>query len=184
MIALFMADGFEEIEALTPVDYLRRKQLDVVTFGVTGKIVTGAHGIAVTADREIGELSLEELDGVILPGGMPGTLNLEKSPAVHAALEYCHKNGLMMAAICAAPSILGHKGYLQGKRATCFPGFEKDCSGAVMTGDPAVKDGNVITGKSAGYADRFSTAIVSYLTDEKTAENLLKDLQGCHERHS
>ena len=110
MIAVFLAQGFEEIEALAVVDVLRRAELPVKTVGVGGREITGAHGICVKADMEEKEVSTDELEAVVLPGGMPGTLNLEKSPIVRTCIRYCCENDLYICAICAAPSILGHMG--------------------------------------------------------------------------
>ena len=131
MIYVFLANGFEEVEALAPVDMLRRAKLDVTTVGVTGKIVTGSHRIPVTADITAEELQIgADMEMIVLPGGMPGTLNEEASETIQAAIDYCAKNDRWIGAICAAPSILGHKGLLQGKTATCYTGFEKDLLGA------------------------------------------------------
>ena len=110
MIYVFLANGFEEIEALATVDILRRAELDVKTVGVGGKTVTGSHGIPVTADIEEKDVTTDDMELVVLPGGMPGTLNLEKSPIVMASVRYCLDNSIYVAAICAAPSILGHIG--------------------------------------------------------------------------
>ena len=120
MIYVFLANGFEEVEALAPVDMLRRAKLDVTTVGVTGKTVTGSHGIPLTADITAEELNIgADMEMIVLPGGMPGTLNEEASPAVQAAINYCTANDRWIGAICAAPSILGHKGLLKGKTAVC-----------------------------------------------------------------
>lgn len=125
MIYVFLADGFEETEAIAPIDMLRRAKKTVVTVGVTGKIVTGSHGIPVTADITQDEMQLnDELEMIVLPGGMPGTLNEEASEQVQAAITYCAEHDRYLTAICAAPSILGHRGLLQGKHAVCYPGFE------------------------------------------------------------
>lgn len=177
MIYLFLADGFEEMEALTPLDMLRRVGVDVKTVGVSGKTVMGAHNISVVADILPEEIKKSVIEGVILPGGMPGTLNLEKSEIVQTVIDYCYENEKMIAAICAAPSILGHKGILKGKNATCFPGFEKDCQGATMCNDRVVVDGNIVTAKGAGCALLFGTAIVTYLKDEQVGSKLLQDMQ-------
>ena len=122
MIYLFLADGFEEVEALTPVDYLRRCELEVKTVGVHGKMVRGSHGITVIADCTMYDVELDQAQMIILPGGMPGTLNLEKSRMLQGLIDLCTERNIPIAAICAAPSILGHKGLLEGKKATCFPG--------------------------------------------------------------
>ena len=184
MIVFFLAAGFEEVEALTPLDYLRRAGVPVKTVGVGGKIITGAHGIPVTADLSEAELRPEQVEGVILPGGMPGTKNLEASQTVQETLDRCAAAGLMIAAICAAPSVLGHKGLLAGKRATCFPGFEADCVGAVMTEGPAVTDGNIITARGAGCATSFAAAIITAIQGQAAARKVLQDVQWDHERHT
>ena len=133
MIYVFLANGFEEIEALAPVDILRRAELEVKTVGVGGKTITGSHGITVTADIEEKDVTTDDMKLMILPGGMPGTLNLEKSPIVTTCAEYCAKNDIYLAAICAAPSVLGHLGLLNGKEAICFPGYEQELTGARPT---------------------------------------------------
>ncbi len=181
MICLFLADGFEEVEALTPLDYLRRAGQNVVSVGVTGKTVTGAHGIPVLCDVVQDEISLDsDLQGIILPGGMPGTINLENSPIVQQTIDFCAKNALLLSAICAAPSILGHKNLLRGKRAVCFPGFEKDLTGAIVTEDFAVTDGNVITAKGAGAASEFAFALIAYFCGRQKAEEIKKSVQTCY----
>lgn len=177
MIYVFLAEGFEEMEALVPVDMFRRVGLEVKTVGVNGKTVMGAHGISVLADFTADEIVISAVDGVVLPGGMPGTLNLEKSQVVQDMIDICYQNEKLVAAICAAPSVLGHKGLLQGKKATCFPGFEQDCEGALMRPDAVVTDGNIITAKGAGCAVAFGAALVAYFLDNQTAEKLLQDMQ-------
>lgn len=181
MIYAFLADGFEEVEALTPIDYLRRAGKQVATVGVTGKTVTGAHGIPVICDLTQDAVSLEaDLEGIILPGGMPGTLNLEKSGTVQQAIDFCAEKGLLLAAICAAPSILGHKNLLNGKRAVCFPGFEKDLAGAYLSPDYAVTDGNIITAKGAGSASEFAFSLIAYFCGAAKAEEIKKSVQCCY----
>ena len=177
MIALFLADGFEECEALAPLDILRREKIKVITVGIGQKTVTGSHGIPVVADITDAQLDCSRLEGVILPGGMPGTLNLEKSETVQAALDCVAEQGGLIAAICAAPSVLGHKGLLNGKKATCFPGFEKDLKGACLSEFPVVTDGNIITAKGAGVALEFGFALLSYLKTPEESENLAKQMQ-------
>ncbi|MCD7774490.1 MAG: DJ-1/PfpI family protein [Clostridiales bacterium] len=180
MIYVFLADGFEEIEALTPVDYLRRAGIELKTVGVTGKTVTSSHKIPVISDITADEITFDDLDGIILPGGMPGTLNLEKSDAVQNAVDFCCKNNKLLAAICAAPSILGHKNILNGKNAVCFPGFENELKGAVLSDKFAVRDGNVITAKGAGAATEFAFEIIKYLSDENTALQVRNSVQTCY----
>lgn len=170
MIYVFLAEGFEECEALAPLDILRRGGIDVKTVGIGGKTVLGAHGIPVVADVAESEMELPE--AIILPGGMPGTLILEKSDCVQKALDYAAKNNLIIGAICAAPLILGHKGLLQGKKATCFTGFEKELIGAEIIDLLVVTDDNIITAVGAGAAFDFGFKLLTALTGDasKTSE--------------
>ena len=177
MVYVFLANGFEETEAIAPIDILRRSKADVRTVGVGGKTITGSHGIPVTADLTEDELTTDGLEAVILPGGMPGTLNLEASETVSKYVDYAAANGLLVCAICAAPSILGHKGLLDGKKATCFPGFEKDLHGAKVKALPAVADGNFITGKGAGAAVEFGLKISEALCGKATAQKVRESMQ-------
>ena len=176
MIYVFLADGFEEVEALAPVDILRRAGFDVKTVGVTGKYVSGSHGIKVEADVLKDELCKTSLQAVILPGGMPGTVNLKADETVNEYVTYAAENNILIGAICAAPSILGSMGLLNGKRAVCFPGFEKELLGATIEDLPAVCDGNIVTAKGAGAAFDFGFKLLQVLTDEQTAENLAKNM--------
>ena len=174
MVYLMLADGFEEIEALTPLDILRRAQIEVKTVGVTGKTVTGAHSIPVVADILLDDIVLEDMSAVILPGGMPGTLNLKNEKAVENAVLYAAEKGLLIAAICAAPSILGNLGLLESKEAICFPGFEDELKGADISDKSVVLSGNIITAKGAGVAAEFGFEILKQLKDEDTAQRLKK----------
>ena len=177
MVYLFLANGFETIEALAVVDMLRRAKIDVKTVGVTGKIVASSHNIDVTADIEIDEFDVKNADAVVLPGGMPGTLNLEADKTVQGAVDYCVENKKYICAICAAPSILGHKGLLKGKEAICFPGFENDLTGAILSDKYVVTAGLIITARGAGVAVDFGLEIVKALKGEETAENVRKTIQ-------
>ncbi len=177
MIYVFLADGFEECEALVPIDILRRAQIPVKTVGVGSKNITGSHGITVGCDLAEDEAVTDSLNGIILPGGMPGTLNLEKSEVVQSFIDYSAKNNLLIGAICAAPSILGHKGLLDGKKATCFTGFEKDLIGAVVHNEPVICDGNIITAFGAGAAFPFGFALLEALTDATTTEDFKKQMR-------
>ena len=177
MIYIFLAEGFEECEALAPIDILRRAGLDVKTVGIGSKIITGSHNIPIVCDLEETELSTENLEAVILPGGMPGTLNLENSPTVQKFLEFAAKNQLIIAAICAAPSILGHKGLLKGKKATCFTGFEKDLTDAIVVDLPAVKDGNIVTAYGAGAAFQFGFLILEALKGKEKSQDMKKQMR-------
>ncbi len=178
MLYCFLAPGFEETEAIAPIDMLRRAKIDVLTVGVGSKQITGAHGIPFICDLTDDGIVLDDaLDGVILPGGMPGTLNLENSERVQCALDYCFENGKLLCAICAAPSVLGHKGFLNGKTAIAFPGFEADLKGAVLSDAPVAVDGNIITAKGAGVALDFGFAIVASLKDPQTADAIRRSIQ-------
>lgn len=178
MFYCFLATGFEEIEAITTVDMLRRAGIGVTTVAVDGdsnNIVTGAHGIPVKAD--VDKVSFDDMEGVILPGGMPGTINLENSSQVQLSLDFCFANNLYIFAICAAPQILGHKGILEGKNATCYPGFESELKGAVLSELPAVKDGKVITSKGPGATVEFAAEIIKELKGEGVACELKESMQ-------
>lgn len=177
MIYIFLADGFETVEALATVDVIRRAGLQITTVGVTGKVVTTAQGIPITADITEDEFQYDDVECVIFPGGMPGVTNLEKSAVVNAVLEEASQDGTIIAAICAAPSILGKKGLLRGKNATCYPGFEGALDGATLSKEYVVKDGDYITGRGAGVSIDFGLEIVKELVGEKTAENIRESIQ-------
>lgn len=177
MIYVFFAHGFEEIEALTPVDILRRAGLEVQMVGVGAKTVTGSHGITVHCDVSEKEIGAKGLEMVVLPGGLPGTINLENSKRVQSVIDFAVKKDLWLAAICAAPSILGHKGLLKGKNATCFPDFEKDLEGAVLSTERVVQDGKLITAKGAGAAKEFSLKLVECLCSKAKADELEASMQ-------
>lgn len=177
MIYIFLAQGFEECEALAPVDILRRAGIKAITVGIGSKTVTGSHGIAVECDITENEAVTDGLEGVILPGGMPGTLNLEKSDLVQKFLDYAAENNLLIGAICAAPSVLGHKNLLKGKKATCFTGFEKDLYEAEVVSERAVMDGNIVTAYGAGAAFDFGFLILEALKGKAEAEELKKQMR-------
>lgn len=178
MIYVFLANGFEEIEALAVVDVLRRAELDVLTVGVGEDFVIGSHQIPVAADISEKVLVLDDkVEAIVLPGGMPGTLNLEKSAVVQKAIDWAIENNKLICAICAAPSILGHKGLLDGKNATCFPGFEEELFGATILKDFVVKDGNFITAKGMGSAIEFGLQIAEILTNPLEAKKIRASLQ-------
>ncbi len=177
MFYMFLADGFEETEAIATLDVMRRSKLDVKTVGVTGKQVTSSHKVTVTADILPDELTFENLEGVVLPGGMPGTLNLEKDKSVIQYTKYCFENNKIVAAICAAPSILGHLGILKGKKATCFPGFESELDCKEYTASHTQTDGLVVTAKGAGCAVEFGHAIVCLAASKEAADGVIGDMQ-------
>ena len=172
-VLLFLTDGFEEAEALVTADLLRRGGVSVVTASITGnKLVTGSHDITVTADALFGEAAEGAYDAVIIPGG-PGTKNYFEHKEL---LAFIKKSGedknKLTAAICAAPSVLGSLGLLDGKRATCYPGYEDKLGEALFTGGPAVTDGNIITGRSAGCVFDFALEILKYLCGGETSEKI------------
>lgn len=176
MVYLFLAEGFEEVEALTPVDYLRRAGVEITTVGVGGEYITGAHGITVKADVCDCDICADsaDIDMVVLPGGMPGTLNLKASETVGAFIGKAYEKGAFVAAICAAPSILGEAGLLREKSAVCYPGFEKKLLFAKVCDSPVVRDGNIITARAAGAAESFAAELISALKGKETAEAVLK----------
>lgn len=172
MIYLFLAPGFEEVEALCPLDILRRADLEVRTVGIGGRAVTGAHGITVTADMTDSDFMAAgdtAPDMIILPGGMPGSLNLDASPAVDAAIKAAVTADAYLCAICAAPLILGRRGLLRGRRATCYPGFENELVGVTEIGGKVIRDGKIITATGMGVALEFGLELVSVLKDPETA---------------
>ncbi len=176
MVYVLLADGFEEVEAIEPIDILTRGGVEVTTVGVTGKVVTGAHGIPVTADIEINEVTPDDMELLMLPGGAGHEL-LDASNEVHGLINYAVSNGLYISAICAAPSILGKKQLLDGKKATCFPGYEKYLYGADVTAEKAVADGKIITGKGAGAAAEFGFTMLKILKDAETANRIKEIMQ-------
>lgn len=176
MVYVILADGFEEIEAIEPIDIMRRAGIEVKTAALQNKVVTGAHNIPVTADIAIDEIEPEKMDLLMLPGGAGHEL-LDASNDVHGLLNYALTNGIYIAAICASPSILGKKMMLEGKKATCFPGFEKYLYGAEIVSDSAVVDGKIITARGAGAAADFGFAIVELLKDKAAADALRKTMQ-------
>ena len=177
MIYLFLADGFEEIEALCPLDILRRAGLDVKTVGIGGKReIVGAHKISVLADVADTELSPDSPELIILPGGMPGTKNLEASDVVISAIRDADERGAFIAAICAAPSILGKMGLLCGKEAICYPGFEGYLDGATLSKEKVVRDGKIITAAGMGVALEFALCIVETLLGKEKADEIARQV--------
>lgn len=172
MIYVFLDDGFEEVEALTPVDYLRRCELKVQTVGIRGKMVQGSHGITVLADATMYDVDLDQCEMIVLPGGLPGTLNLEKSHHLAKVIDYCVEHEIPIGAICAAPSILGHKGLLKGRKATCASGWEQELEGAEYTGSPVEADGIYITSRGAGAANQFAFALAERMAGKERADKL------------
>ncbi|MBN2510343.1 MAG: DJ-1/PfpI family protein [Spirochaetales bacterium] len=173
---VLLADGFEEIEALTVVDLLRRAGIDTVMTGVTGNIVTGSHGIKVVTDIHITDLKSSPLpDVVVIPGGMPGARNIAESSDAAAIINKAAKAGVLIAAICAAPSVVLYPmGLLKGKRAVCYPGMESDWKGVLFTDEPLVQDANILTSKGVGTAAEFALAIISNIGGDAAAQSVRK----------
>ncbi|HHV13522.1 MAG TPA: DJ-1/PfpI family protein [Clostridiales bacterium] len=180
-VYIFLANGYEEIEGLTVVDLLRRANIDVQMVSVTGDIfVTGSHQITSKTDILFEEADFTDGDMLVLPGGMPGTKNLKEHAGLDALLKDYKAGGKKLAAICAAPSILGSKGLLQDRCATCYPGFEKELSGARVMDEEVVVDGNVITSKGMGTAIDFSLAIIEGLAGKAKAGEIARAIQFGH----
>lgn len=172
-VAVLLADGFEEIEALTVVDILRRASVYVDTVSITDEYkVRGSHGINVQTEDLFDEVNFVEFDMIVLPGGMPGTINLDEHLGVKRVVEDYVTSGKYVAAICAAPSILGGMGLLKGKRAACYPSVEDKLSGAVISRLPVVQDGNIITSRGMGTAIDFALKLTEILFDREKAEEL------------
>jgi len=176
-VFIFLAEGFEETEAVATMDVMLRGELDVTSVSITGNLlVTGAHGIAVNADTLFENADLSSGDMLVLPGGMPGASNLNAHAGVKNALEQYATSGKKIAAICAAPLVFGGLGLLQGKNATAYPGFESTLKGAAYVSSPVVKDGNVITGRGPGFAFEFGLAIVEELQGKAKADEVAEGL--------
>lgn len=170
MIHVLLADGFEEIEALSTVDILRRAELNVCMVSIMGRLqVVGAHGIKVEADSLLQADTLDKSELIVLPGGMPGAKNLHDNEQLGRALLAQNEAGRPIAAICAAPYVLGELGILQGRRATCYPGFEGHLHGATVTGELVERDGLIVTGKGPAAANPFALALVEMLAGTDAA---------------
>ncbi|MDY3928436.1 MAG: DJ-1 family glyoxalase III [Clostridia bacterium] len=176
MIYVLLTDGFEETEAIEPIDIMRRAGLMVTTAGVGSQLVKGAHNITVKADILIDDINKTDMELLMLPGG-PGHTSLDNNEKVQELIDYAYENDLYIAAICASPSIIGKKGLLKGKKATCFPGYEKYLTGAEYVPDKAVADGKIITGKGAGAAADFGFLIVETLRKKSDAKELRRMMQ-------
>ena len=174
---IFLSDGCEEIEALTVVDTLRRTGLEITMISINNSTsVTGSHGIPFIADTTFENVNFDEYDAIVLPGGMPGTIHLGEHEGVTSIVKDFFAKGKLVCAICAAPSVLGAAGILQGRHATCHPGFEEKLTGAITSTDPVVTDGNVITSRGMGTVIDFGLAIVSYFGSEELVEDVRKHL--------
>ena len=176
-LGVFMAEGCEEIEALTVVDIARRAGIEIAMISVSGKKeVTSSHNVTFKTDIPAEFMDYDILDGIVLPGGMPGTLNLGANDYVQKTIAEFASSGKLVAAICAAPSVLGEAGLLKGKKATSYPGFEDKLLEAEVSLDPVVVDGNIITSRGMGTAIPFALEIVAYFLGEEKAEELRKGI--------
>jgi protein deglycase len=176
-VCVLLADGFEEVEALTPIDYMRRAGLEVVVAGIDDRDVTGSHDIRVDADCTLDELD-EDFDALVLPGGKRGSANLAVNGEVVALVKSYVASGRLVAAICAAPAVVLHKAadVLKGKRFTSYPGTEAEVTGARFSTDRVVVDGQLITARSAGCSGEFSIAIIGALLGAEKAEEIAKQV--------
>ena len=175
MVYVLLGTGFEEMEAIAPIDLMRRAGIEVLTVGVTGNTVYGSHNIGVEADILIGEMDLTNLDMIVLPGGLGGVASARASEEAMNALDFAWKNGKFVAAICAGPTVLADLGITDGKHATCYPGCEDGMGSAIMESNAAVvRDGKLITGTSAGCAIPFGLELIRVLKGDEIA-NKVKD---------
>ncbi|NLV88770.1 MAG: DJ-1/PfpI family protein [Tissierellia bacterium] len=177
-VIVFLAEGFEEVEALTTVDYLRRKGIVVDTVSITSdKEVKGAHQVTVLADKIIDEITdLDSYDGVIIPGGIPGATNLRDHSRVVEIVKTLYDKGKLAAAICAGPIVLERAGIIKGKKVTSYPGFEGDLKDGIYEEERVVVDGNMITARGPAIAVDFAIEIIKYLLGAEKAEELKKDI--------
>ena len=172
MIYMFLGTGFEETEAIAPLDLLRRAGLQVQTVGLNGKIIYGSHGIGVEADITIDQLDLTQLEMLILPGGLRGVASIRGCKAAMDAIRFAYENDKYTAAICAGPTVLADLGIVDGKKATCYPGCEDRMGSAIMVNAAAVTDGKLITGTSAGCAVPFGLALIAALKGQEEADRI------------
>ena len=177
-LGIFMADGCEMLEGLAVVDVVRRTgEMEIVTIAIGDKKeVTSSHNVTFLTDALASEVNFEELDGIVLPGGMPGTLNLGANETVNAVIKQFAEEGKLVAAICAAPSVLGAAGILEGRHATCHPGFEEKLIGATCLEDAVVIDGHIVTSRGMGTAVDFGLAIVWLMLDDEAVEKVKKGI--------
>jgi 4-methyl-5(b-hydroxyethyl)-thiazole monophosphate biosynthesis len=173
MIYQFLATGFEDIEALAPLDIIRRAGLDITTVSITDdKVVYSAHGVGVVADATLSEVDLTGADMLVLPGGLPGSTNLDECEPLRQAILKHHAEGKPLAAICAAPMVYGHLGILKGVKATCYPGVQGELKGAEYTADIVTKDGQFITGRGPAAAMEFGYAIAEHFLGKEAVAPL------------
>lgn len=176
MVYLLLGTGFEETEAIAPVDLLRRAGVAVSTVGINGKVITGSHGIPVTADLTLEQMDLSTLDMIVLPGGLGGVASIQACPAALDAVRFAWEQGKFVAAICAGPTILASLGITQGRNATCYPGCESQMGSANLLPQAAVTDGRLITGTSAGCAIPFGLALIVALKGQPAADAVARQI--------
>lgn len=172
MYYMLLGTGFEETEAIAPLDLLRRAGVEVATVGLNGKVIYGSHGIGITADLEIGEMDLTKMEGIILPGGLGGVASIRACREAMDAIRFAWDNNKLTAAICAGPTVLADLGIADGKNATCYPGCEGQMGSANMVAAAAVTDGNLITGTSAGCAVPFGLALIEAIKGKEEADRI------------
>jgi len=176
MVYMLLGTGFEETEAIAPLDLLRRAGVDVATVGLNGKLIYGSHKIGVEADMEIGEMDLTNLDMIVLPGGLGGVASIRACQSALDAVRFAWDNGKYVAAICAGPTVLADLGITEGKNATCYPGCEGQMGSANMISKAAVQDGRLITGTSAGCAIPFGLALIEALKGAEAAKTIAEQI--------
>ena len=176
MVYMLLGTGFEETEAIAPLDLLRRAGVEVQTVGLNGKIIYGGHGIGVEADIEIHQMDLTNLEMIILPGGLGGVASIRGCKAAMDAVRFAYENDKYTAAICAGPTVLADLGIPNGKNATCYPGCEGQMGNANMVDAAAVTDGKLITGTSAGCAVSFGLALIAALKGQEEADRIKKQI--------
>ena len=176
MVYMLLGTGFEETEAIAPLDLLRRAGVEIQTVGLNGKVIYGSHGIGVEADIEIRQLDLTALEMIILPGGLGGVASIRACDAAMEAVRFAWENGKYTAAICAGPTVLADLGIVDGKNATCYPGCEENMGSANMVEAAAVADGKLITGTSAGCAIPFGLALIAALKGQEESDRIAKQI--------
>lgn len=177
MVYMLLGTGFEETEAIAPLDLLRRAGIEALTVGINGKTVYGSHGIGIEADITLDQMDLTDLEMIVLPGGLGGVASIRSSQQALDAVRFAYENGKFCAAICAGPTILADLGITEGKNATCYPGCDGQMGNAnMLTGKAAVRDGKVITGTSAGCAVAFGLELIAALKGQDTADKIEKQI--------
>jgi len=177
MVYMLLGTGFEETEAIAPLDLLRRAGVQVATVGLNGKVIYGSHGIGIEADMEIGEMDLTDMEMLVLPGGLGGVASIRASKSAMDAIRFAWENGKFTAAICAGPTVLADLGITDGKNATCFPSCKDGMGSAnLISNAAAVRDGNVITGTSAGCAIPFGLELIKALKGETEAKRIAEQI--------